>query len=295
MGDWLVVSGPASTDLAARLAEKLNAEVAQVECRVFPDGESKVRVMREIRNRAVILVQSTYPPVNRHLIQALLLSHRLSEDGAEVHAVVPYLAYARQDKEFLKGEVVSIRVVARLFRSAGVKRLVTVDVHSVEGLSNFSIPAYSVSAIPLLAEYIRREFRLKDPIAVSPDIGGSSRVEAFSRLLGIDYIALKKARDRVTGEVKISEGDLDVEGRDIVIVDDIISTGGSVSEAATLLKESGAGMVIAVCTHPILIGDALQKLHDAGVSEVVGTNTIPSPVSRVDVSPAIAEYFNTLG
>ncbi len=295
MEDWCIVPGPASRDLAEKMGKQMNARLIKVEYKIFPDGESKIILSDKVRNQPVILVQSTYPPVDRHLFQAFMLSHRLSEEGAEVNAVIPYLAYARQDKEFLKGEVVAMRVLARLFRHVGVRRLITVDIHSVEGLSNFSIPSYSASAIPLLAQHIKNKVKLTNPIAASPDFGGSSRVEAFSRILGIDHLVLEKKRDRVTGEVKVKQVDLSIEGRDVIMVDDIISTGGSVQRASVQLKKAGAKRVIAVCTHPVLVAGALEKMRKAGVDEVIGTNTIPSPVSKVDVSPAIVEHFKTLG
>jgi ribose-phosphate pyrophosphokinase len=295
MDEWRIVPGPASKELAAKIGKNLRVRLIDVDCRIFPDGESKITLRDEVRNHPVIFVQSTYPPVDRHLMQAFLFAHRLSEVGAEVHAVIPYLAYSRQDREFLKGEVVSMRVIARLFRAVGVRRFITVDIHSVEGLSNFSISSYSVSAVPRLAEYVRDTVRPVNPVAVSPDFGGSGRVEAFSRILGIDHFILEKTRDKVTGEVSIKPADLKLEGRDAVIVDDIISTGGSVQRAAVQLKKAGAGRVIAVCTHAELVGDALKKMKESGVDEVIGTNTIPGPVSKVDVAPAISEHFKTLG
>jgi ribose-phosphate pyrophosphokinase len=293
LAEWVVAPGPASRELASALAKALKVELVDVEGRVFPDGESKVRLRGEVRDRNVILVQSTYPPVDRHLVQLLFLAHRISEEGGMVHAAVPYLAYARQDKEFLKGEVVSLAVVAHLLRSVGVKRLVTVDIHSVEGLGYFSFPAFSTSATPLLARHFE-ERRLKDPVAISPDLGGSNRVEAFARLMGIEHLALSKTRDRFTGEVSVRETSLPVDGRDVVLVDDIISTGGSMCRAAELLKRSGARNIYAACTHPLLVGDALERLKAAGIREVVGTNTIPSPVSRIDVSSLLRDYFESM-
>ncbi len=295
MDNWNIVPGPASRDLAEKIGQRMGAKIINVTCKIFPDGESKITLIDKLRNQPVILVQSTYPPVNTHLFQMFMLAHRLSEEGAEVHAVVPYLAYARQDKEFLKGEIVNMRVLARLFRAMGIKRLTTVDVHSIEGLSNFSIPSYSVSAVPLLAQYVTENFKLIDPIATSPDFGGSGRVEAFSKILEIDHFVLDKSRDRFSGEVSVKAVDLDVKGRDAIIVDDMISTGGSMQRASILLKKLGAKRIVAVCTHPLLISDALGKIKQAGVEELIGTNTVPSPVSKVDVSPSITEHFKTLG
>jgi ribose-phosphate pyrophosphokinase len=292
--DWLVAAGPASLDVAANLAAKLGAKLATIDSTDFPDGESKLRIVDDVRNRRVIIVQSTYPPVDKHLMQLFLLSHKLSEEGAEVHAVVPYLGYARQDKEFLKGEVVSLGVIAHLLRSVGVKRMVTVDIHSMQCLGLFSFPVYSTSAISLLADYIGSNFELKHPIAVSPDFGSSTRVEAFAAVLESEHVSFKKTRDLKTGEVKTEEQNLDLRGRDAIIIDDMISTGGSVVKCTQLLKKYGATRVIASCTHPVLVGGAMDKMKNAGVDDLISTNTIPSKYSKVDVTPLIASYFETL-
>jgi ribose-phosphate pyrophosphokinase len=295
MGDWLVVPGPASQELAKKIGEQIEASVINIESKIFADGESKITFSDNVRNKRVILVQSTYPPVDRHIFQTLLLAHRLSEEGAEVNTVIPYMAYSRQDREFLAGEIVSMRVIARLFRSVGIRRFVTVDIHSVEGLSNFSIPSYSVSAVPLLADYVGKHIRLENPIVASPDFGGSGRVEAFSKILNIPYLIMEKKRDRFTGEIVIKELEVEIGGHDVLILDDIISTGGSIQRASINLKESGAKKVYAICTHPVLIGDAIERIHEAGVEQIIATNTIPQIVSKVDISSSIAEHFMTLG
>jgi ribose-phosphate pyrophosphokinase len=292
--EWIVAAGPASMEVAASLAAKLGAPLARVENTDFPDGESKVRILDEPRNKSVIVVQSLYPPPDKHLQQLLLISHKLSEDGAEVNAVVPYLAYARQDKEFLPGEVVSLGVISHLMRSVGIKRLVTVDIHSAEGLGLFSIPVYSCSAIPLLAEYVRSHFDLRQPLAVSPDFGSSARVEAFASILKTDYATFKKMRNRYTGEIVTEEKKLNLIGRDAIIVDDMISSGISVARCAHLLKKYGAGKVVVTCSHALLVGGAIDKMQNEGVDEIIATNTIPSKYSKVDVVPLIASYFQTL-
>jgi ribose-phosphate pyrophosphokinase len=293
MTSWLIAPGPASREQGEEVAKRLGLEVLDLDITVFPDGESKIRVKSEIQRASVVIIQSTYPPVDRNLMQLLFLAHKLSELGAEVYAFVPYLAYARQDKEFLKGEVVSIAVVARLMRAAGIKRLDTIDIHSVNALAYFAFPAHSVSAIPLLTEYIKTNYDLKDPVIVSPDAGGAARAEAFANLIGAEHLVLKKTRDRLTGEVSVEDIDLNVKSRDAVLVDDIISTGGSMGKAATLLYKKGARKVYAACTHPLLLGDALEKLIKAGV-EVIGTNTVPSKVSKVDIAPLCAEHLSAI-
>ena len=274
MKDWLVAAGPASLDVAANLSAKLGAKLLHVETTDFPDGESKIRISDDVRNRRVIIVQSTYPPVDKHLMQLLILAHKLSEEGAEVFATIPYLGYARQDKEFLKGEIVSLGIIAHLMRSVGIKRMVTVDIHSVQGLGLFSFPVYSCSSIPLLAEYISANYELQRPISVSPDFGSSTRVEAFAAVLKSEFVSFKKKRDRVTGEVMTEEQDLHLLGRDAIIIDDMISTGGSVVKCAQLLKKYGAHKIIAACAHPVLVGGAIDKMKDAGVNELVATNSI---------------------
>ena len=290
----VIVGGTASSDIALSLSRILKLPLIAVKHTEFPDGESKVTFSERVDGATAILVQSTYPPVDKHLVELFFLAHHMSQEGARVHAVVPYLAYARQDKQFLPGEVVSLGVLSHLLRSAGVSRITTVDIHSTESLRLFSIPIYSASAIPSLVQYAKKNLTLTNPIIIAPDFGGSKRTEAFATLYGGEYLQLTKQRDRVTGDVKVQQSSLDLAGRDVLIVDDIISTGGTVRAAAEVLRRAGANKIFALCTHALLVGDAHEKLLAAGVTEVIGTNTIPSRVSRVDVSEVIASHLRTL-
>lgn len=290
----LLLPGPASEDLGKLIAAKLGLDLLKSEFKVFPDGESRFSSEGKVAGGNVFIVQSTYPPVDQHLFQLLLASHQLSQEGARVTAVVPYLAYARQDKQFLPGEAVTLGVVAHLMRSAGVRRLVTVDIHSAEGLSLFSFPIYSVSAIPTLAGYAKEKLGLSEVVVISPDFGASKRTEAFAALYGAKYVQLSKTRDKNTGEVKIKEELVDVKGKDVMIVDDIISTGGTVKAAAETVLSQGANQVVAICTHGLFVGDALKKLEKSGVKRIIGTNTVPGEFSVVDVSDALASHLKTL-
>jgi len=276
------------------LSEKLGLPLLAAEFRVFADGESKFTLHEKVEGKSVFIVQSTYNPVDQHLFQLLLASHQLSEAGAKVTAVVPYLAYARQDKEFLPGEGVTLGVVAHLMRSMGVRRLVTVDIHSAEGLALFSFPTYSVSAVPSLAEYVRAELALKDPVVMSPDFGGSKRTEAFAQLYGAKFLQLSKTRDRTTGGVSMKESKLDVTGKEVIIVDDIISQGDTVKAAADAVMKQGAKQALAVCVHGLFAGDALQKLEKTAVGPIICSNTVPGKFSKVDVSDALASHLRTL-
>jgi ribose-phosphate pyrophosphokinase len=294
VAEKLIMAGPASGELAKSVAARLGLGLLKAEFKVFPDGESKFRLEDDVSGKSIFVVQSTYPPVDQHLFQLMLISHHLSEEGAKVTAVVPYLAYARQDKEFLPGEVVTLGVVSHLLRSAGVRRLVTVDMHSPEGLSLFSIPIYSVSAIPTLSSYVKNSVKLKNPIVIAPDFGSSKRTEAFAALYGARFLQLEKTRDRSTGAVKVEHGRLDVKGKEVLIVDDIISTGGTVKAAAEAVLKSGASKAIAVCVHPLMVGDAAQKLEKAGIKTIIGTNTVPGRFATVDVTDAIASHLGTI-
>jgi len=276
------------------LSEKLGLPMLAAEFRVFADGESKFTIHEKVEGKSVFVVQSTYNPVDQHMFQLLLASHQLSEAGAKVTAVVPYLAYARQDKEFLPGEGVTLGVIAHLMRSMGVRRLVTVDIHSAEGLALFSFPTYSVSAIPNLVEYVKAEMDLKNPVVMSPDFGGSKRTEAFAQLYGAKFLQLSKTRDKATGGVSMKESKLDVTDKEVIIVDDIISQGDTVKAAADAVIKQGAKRVLAVCVHGLFVADALQKLEKATVEPIVCTNTVPSRFSKVDVSEALASHIGTL-
>ena len=294
MAEKLVLAGPASVELGRSLSEKLGLPMLAAEFRVFADGESKFTLHEKVEGKSVFVVQSTYNPVDQHMFQLLLASHQLSEAGAKVTAVVPYLSYARQDKEFLPGEGVTLGVIAHLMRSMGVRRLVTVDIHSAEGLALFSFPTYSVSAIPNLVGYVKTELDLKNPVVMSPDFGGSKRTEAFAQLYGAKFLQLSKTRDRATGGVSMKESALDVADKEVIIVDDIISQGDTVKAAADAVLKQGAKRVLAVCVHGLFVADALQKLEKAAVEPVVCTNTVPSRFSKVDVSEALASHLGTL-
>lgn len=283
-----IIAGPASHDLAARIAARLDAQLVVSELKVFPDGESKVRIGKTANS--CVIVQSTYPPTDTHLMQALMLARKCADDGArDVCMVIPYLAYARQDRPFLEGESVTISLLARLLEAAGAKHLITIDIHSPLAMSYFtSIGIQNVSSIPLLAEYAA-SMNLEKPLAVSPDAGGAQRAKAFADRLGWDAIALEKTRNRTTGEVTVrTELGANVSGRDAVLVDDMISSGVSIVRAAEVLWKNGAKKVVAMCAHALMLGDAAQKISAAGINDLIATNSIPNEYAKVDLTEAIS-------
>lgn len=287
-----ILSGITSFDLAVKIAKNLKKieKLVPVEFRIFPDGESTAKINRNLQGKYCIVIQSTYPPVDRHLIQTLMIIKKCTDDGAlGVCAVIPYMAYARQDRAFSEGEIVSIALVAKLLEGVGTSKLITVDVHSMRALSYFTVDIQNISSIPLLANYAIKRMRLTMPIVISPDSGGIKRAEEFANILRIDMGALDKSRDKTTGEVTINKKlNFDVTHKDVILVDDMISTGGSIVKACEVLKKNGAAKVYAMCAHALLIGDALQRIKKAGVEEIIASNSIPGKCGKVDLSPILS-------
>ena len=282
---YTVIGGEPS-GLARRLSRRLHAKYVGVRTRMFDDGEQKITLSSEPEGTAIV-VQSTFPPVDTNLIRTLALIHKAKKSCDRGIAVIPYMGYARQDRELLAGELVTIRTVAKLLKAAGASKTITVDIHSEAALRQFGRSGMNVSAVPELARHVKR---LKiDPLVVSPDAGGRARAGEFARLLDTDWIALDKKRDRRTGMISVGSAEVEAaRDRDIVIVDDMVSTGGSVVKATKLLKGAGCERIFVACTHALLVGDADNKIRNAGVSEIFGTNTIPG-TGTVDVSLLLAE------
>ena len=285
---FTVVGGNASKDLAKRIARRLKAKYVDVDTKTFPDGESKITFRHNLKKGVVLIVQSTYPPVDTNLLQILSIISEVKKISSKIYAIMPYMGYARQDRQFLNGEIATMSVVAKMLQAAGAKKAIVVDIHSKTALRHFKIPTENVSAIPELAKYLKK-LKLKNPVIVSPDTGGSLRAKKFADILKSDFITLKKSRNRKTGKVSIQSTKADVKGKDLIIVDDIVSTGGSVVKATQFLKKQKCKRVFVVCTHGLLVGDAEKNIKKAGVTQIISTNTIPRSISKVDVSGVIAQ------
>lgn len=288
MSKLSIISGKTSENLAKELSKKIKANLVKSEIRVFPDGESKITLIGKISKKKSIVLQSIYPPVDTNLVQVLSLITKAKENSSEVIAVIPYMGYARQDREFLPGEIVTMKVLGKLFKSAGASKIIVVDIHSSIGLKHFSIKTKNVTAIPDLVGFFKK-LSLKNPLVVSPDQGGKERAKEFAKEFNSDYIALEKTRDRKTGKVKIKTKNLEVENRDLILVDDIISTGGSIIKATQFLKKQKCKKIYVACTHALLMNDAEKKIKKAGVTNIISTNTIPGKTSKVDISKTIVK------
>ena len=289
MSKLSVIAGKSSEDIARKLSRKIKANFVKSQVRIFADGESKITLSGNISKKKSIVVQSIYPPVDTNLIQTLSLISKAKETSSEVIAVIPYMGYARQDREFLPGEIVTMKVLGKLFKGSGASKIIAVDIHSMIGFKHFSIKTKNVSAIPELVRYFKK-LSLRNPLVVSPDQGGKERAKEFAKELGSEYIALEKKRDRKTGKVQIKTKNLDeVANRDLILVDDMISTGGSIVKATQFLKKQKCKKVYVACTHALLMNDAEKKIKKAGVTKIVSVNTIPGKTSLVDVSNTIAK------
>ncbi len=292
MAKITVLAGSTSVQIAKNLAAKMNASYVESSLMVFPDGESKINAdLGRVRGK-IVVVQSTHPPVDTHLLHAVMLIAKAKESASEVTAVIPYMGYARQDKEFLRGEIVTVKVIADMLRGAGACRIVTVDIHSKDALKKLGRGAVNVSAVPALATHVKK-MRLKNPLVISPDAGGKKRALEFAKILNAECDALAKKRNRITGKVSITTSEFNsVSNRDVVLVDDMISTGSSIVKAAKFLRGKGCKNILVACTHALLVDGAEKKIIKAGISKIISTNTIPGSKSSIDVSEAIAQVIS---
>ncbi|MCW4005742.1 MAG: ribose-phosphate diphosphokinase [Candidatus Bathyarchaeota archaeon] len=289
-----IVCGPASARLGEEISQLTGFEKVDVASKVFPDGESYVRLDGDVSGEDVALVQTTCAPQDTRLLQLGFMAAAAKRNNAKkVTAVVPYLAYARQDKIFLQGENISIETLARMLGAAGVDELVTVNVHEENALKLFPFPAKSLTAIPLLAQYFV-EKGVKDGFALAPDKGALYIADQAKQVLGGECGSLEKHRDRYTGETTQTGKHLNVEGKTVVIFDDIISTGGTIVGAAKILKAQGAAHIYTATVHGLLIGDAEKRILDAGVEEIICTDSVPGKNSKVSLASLISQELKAL-
>ncbi|WP_435155887.1 ribose-phosphate diphosphokinase [Haladaptatus sp. DFWS20] len=280
----MILSGSASQSLAATLADELDEPLASVEYRSFPDGELLASAPGFEDTRAIVIASTVSSDAHLELLQ---LQDAAAEWGAEeVVTVLPYMGYARQDKTFERGQPISSRAVARAI-STGTDRVLTVNPHETAVCDFFDVPAESVDAAGRLADPLPAD--LTDPVFLSPDEGALDIADTVQKTYGrgvTDYFEKK----RLSGtEVEMTPSDTDVSGRDVVVTDDIIATGSTMSEAVSLLQKRDVGRVFVTCVHPMLAQNARTKLANAGVEAVYGTDTIERAVSQVSVAPDIAD------
>jgi len=292
-----IIGGSGGRLLTALVAQELGLKASKVEIKRFPDGEKYIRIDDDVSGEDVAIIQSMHHEPDNFLFEYFLLCDTVRDLGAKrVIGVLPYFAYARQDSRFNPGEAVSFRTVTKLIEDVGTTELFSIDMHQhrVGRVSELlRIPVYNLTAAPLLAEYVKANMQLEKPVVIGPDEESEQWASAAAKVIGADHDILQKKRLGAE-KVEITARSLNVRGRDVLIMDDIISTGGTIVEATKILKGQGARRVLVACTHPILAQDALPKIYESGAEVVIGTNTVPSPVSYVSVASLIAGAIRKL-
>lgn len=286
-----IVAGPSSVELSSKLSQSLKVPMVKTTTKRFPDEEFYFKFDEDVDGEDLLIVQSLYPPQDTHLAELLLIVHTATGLGANsVRAFVPYLAYSRQDERYLDGECVSSALVAQVLQNLGVDALYTIDVHNSNVLKKYKIPTSNLTAAGELAKYFVSK-DLKDTFVVAPDDEelAIERAEYAAKAIDADYDYFRKERDKYTGEIKTFRKRMDVCGGDVIIIDDIISTGKTAANAAKMLKHQGARRVFAGVSHALLRGDAIRILEEAGIEEIVGTDTVANEFAKVSVAPVLTE------
>ncbi|MFW9876852.1 MAG: ribose-phosphate diphosphokinase [Candidatus Thorarchaeota archaeon] len=296
----VLIVGPASQILGVKIAQELGIDSINTEIKKFPDGENYLRINIEdetlIAGKEVIIVQSTGPSAsadqNARLMELFMMISSIKRMGAaKIIVVIPYLAYARQDKIFRPGESQFANSIVHMINNFGIEELYSVDVHSPMILNECSCKAINIDSMKLLADYIKSK-DANDIVVVAPDKGAIERSRAFANHFGenVSVEIFEKERDVKTGEIKMS-GNLNLKDKDVVISDDIIATGGTMATAINLAKASGARKIYAVATHALMLGQAKFRILKAGADEIIGTDSIDNEVCKVSLAKIIADYL----
>ena len=287
MNDYILVAGTANPDFAKLVAKSLNKELADVEVQRFSDGEINVNITESVRGKDIFIIQPTCVPANDNLMELLIIVDALKRSSAgTINAVIPYFGYARQDKKAAPRVPITAKLVADMLQVAGVQRVITLDLHAAQIQGFFDIPVDHLTGSTLFVEYIKSK-NLKNPIIASPDVGGVARARGYAEKLGYDLVIVDKKREKANvSEVMNIIGD--VVGRDVVILDDMVDTAGTLTKAADVLKAKGATSVMACCTHGVLSGPAFDRITNSALDELVITDTIPlkTPHDKITVLTA---------
>lgn len=301
MTDRLILfSGNANRALSQEIADHLGVPLGEAEVSRFADGEILVQIFENVRGADVFVIQPTCRPVNENLMELLVIIDALKRASAwRITAVMPYYGYGRQDRKVQPRVPITAKLVADLLTAAGVHRVVTMDLHAGQIQGFFTTPVDHLYAAPVLLQYFQ-ERMLGEAVVVSPDAGGVERARAFAKRLDTSLAFIDKRR---TGpnEARVMHIIGDVEGRDVIIVDDMIDTGGTLTQAVPALLEKGAKRIFASCTHPVLSGAAVERIEGSALEEVVVTNTIPlsegrhsKKLSVLSVAPLLGEAISRI-
>jgi len=299
----MVFSGNANPALARAIVNHLRMPLGKSVSDRFSDGEIMVEIMENVRGRDVFIVQPTCAPTNDNLMELLVMVDALRRSSAfRVTTVIPYFGYARQDRRPRSARVpITAKVVAEMIGRVGADRVLTIDLHADQIQGFFDVPVDNVYASPILLGDIWRQ-KYSNLMVVSPDVGGVVRARAIAKRLDDAELAIIDKRRPKANEAKVMHIIGDVEGRDCVVVDDLVDTAGTLCEAARALKENGASRVVAYCTHPVLSGKAIENIENSELDELVVTDTIPlrenaqtcSRVRQLSIAVMLAETMNRI-
>ena len=279
MNKLTIFSGNANPSLAEGICKSLGVSLGKMEVAKFRDGETRVKIDQNIRGKDVFVVQSTSFPANENLMELLIMLDALKRSSARrITAVLPYFAYARQDRKDQPRVPITAKLVANLLTRAGADRIITIDLHAGQIQGFFDIPVDHLYAIRIFEEYFRKK-KIKDVAIVSPDVGGIKMARAYAKRFNAGLAIVDKRRiNDVEAEVMHIMGD--VEDKNVIIVDDMVATAGSLAEATGALKKNGAKDIYAAITHPVLCGPALERINNSEIKELVVTDTIPLTEER---------------
>ena len=274
MSNYMLFSGTANEALANEVAKYLEMPLSPVTVKRFSDGEISVQIAESVRGKDVFIIQPTCAPANANLMELLIMTDALKRSSARsITAVVPYYGYARQDRKAAPRVPISAKLVANLMETSGITRMVTVDLHASQIQGFFDIPVDNLYGAILFMEYIKAK-NFPNPVIASPDVGGVARARYFAKELGLDMVIVDKRREKAN-EAEVMNVIGDVEGKDVIFIDDMIDTAGTMSKGAKALKSLGATSVMACCTHPVLSGPAYERIEEGDLDELVVANTIP--------------------
>lgn len=299
MEDFVLFSGTANPALAESIAATLGVPLGACAVERFPDGEITVRLLQSVRRREVYVVQPTAPPVNDHLVELLAFADVCRRAAAaRITAVVPYFGYARADRRNARREPITASMVAAVLQAAGVHHVLSVDLHTPQVEGFFQVPVDSLTATPAICEDLRGRLP-PGVVVVSPDAGRVRDATEYARLLGAPLAVILKHRESGT-RTSVTHLVGEVRGRPCLIIDDMISTGGTLESSINALRQAGAGECRVAATHGLLVGDARERLERAGVTEVVVTDTVDVPcrdwprLRVVSIAPMLAEAIRRM-
>ena len=275
MSTFKLFSGSANPEFAKKVGDYLGMCVSDATLNKFSDGEISVQITESVRGQDVYIIQPTCAPANDNLMELLIMIDALKRSSAKsINAVIPYYGYARQDRKAAPRVPISAKLVADLLEAAGIDRIVTIDLHAAQIQGFFNIPADNLFGSILFVNYIRSK-NLKNPIIASPDIGGVARARQYADKLGYDLVIVDKKREKAN-ESQVMNIIGDVKGKDVILVDDMVDTAGTLVKAAEVLKQKGANSVMACCTHGVLSGPAYDRVANGVLDELVISDTIPT-------------------